>query len=85
MQANMEDARDLFRDGKRTEFIIVTIPTVMAARESARLAGSLREEGLSVKTLLVNQVMLLPTLISISAPVHSKSQTDGADGDGDAW
>mmetsp|Transcript_4879 Transcript_4879/g.13611 ORF Transcript_4879/g.13611 Transcript_4879/m.13611 type:complete len:760 (+) Transcript_4879:198-2477(+) len=57
VKANMEEARLLFRDPKRTEFIIVTIPTVMAARESARLAISLREEGIAVNNLLVNQVV----------------------------
>jgi len=57
LKANMDAARQLFRDGSRTEFIIVTIPTVMAARESARLAASLEEEGLTCNTILVNQIV----------------------------
>lgn len=62
-QANMEAARKLFRDPEMTEFIIVTIPTVMAARESARLATSLRREGVAVKNLLINQVLCCPAAV----------------------
>jgi arsenite-transporting ATPase len=53
----MEEARALFRDAATTEFIIVTIPTVMAAAESARLARALRAEAVPVHTILVNQVV----------------------------
>lgn len=34
----MEEARALFRNKGTTEFVIVTIPTAMAAAESGRLA-----------------------------------------------
>ncbi len=34
----MEEARSLFRNKDTTEFVIVTIPTAMAAAESGRLA-----------------------------------------------
>ena len=34
----MEEARGLFRNKDTTEFVIVTIPTVMAVAESGRLA-----------------------------------------------
>lgn len=34
----MEEARALFRNKDTTEFVIVTIPTAMAAAESGRLA-----------------------------------------------
>jgi len=57
LKANLADARNLFHDPRRTEFLIVTIPTVMAAKESARLAESLREEGIRVESLLVNQIV----------------------------
>lgn len=40
----MEEARALFRDAKSTQFVIVTIPTAMAAAESARLAKALLHE-----------------------------------------
>ena len=45
LRARMDAARALFHDADSTQFVIVTVPTVMAAAESARLAGSLRAEG----------------------------------------
>ena len=56
LQARMEEARALFRNPDKTEFVIVTIPTVMAAAESARLAKALRTEQVPVKSILINQV-----------------------------
>ena len=53
----MEDARQLFRNAETTEFVIVTIPTVMAVAESGRLAKALRKEGVPVKTIVINQVL----------------------------
>jgi len=54
-QARMEQARAVFRDAESTEFVVVTIPTVMAAAESVRLAAALRAEKVPVRALLVNQ------------------------------
>jgi arsenite-transporting ATPase len=51
----MEEARALFHDAEAMRFAVVTIPTVMAAAESGRLAGSLRAEGIPINTLVVNQ------------------------------
>lgn len=56
-QERMEDARNLFRNAETTEFVIVTIPTVMAVAESARLAKALRVEGVPVNTIVINQVI----------------------------
>lgn len=53
----MSEARNLFRNQASTRFIIVTIPTVMATAESARLAGALRKEGVPVDTIVINQVL----------------------------
>lgn len=53
----MEEAKALFRDGARTEFVVVTIPTVMAIAESERLVAALNSEGILVRTLIVNQVL----------------------------
>lgn len=55
----MDAARTLFHDKERSQFIIVTIPTLMAAAESARLAASLRQEGIPLETMVVNQVRVL--------------------------
>jgi anion-transporting ArsA/GET3 family ATPase len=47
----------MFRDNERTEFIIVTIPTVMAMAESERLAVALRKERVPCKHIIVNQMV----------------------------
>ena len=52
----MAEARDLFRDPSRTEFVIVTIPTIMAVSESCRLASTLKQEGVPLHTIVINQV-----------------------------
>jgi len=49
--------REIFRNKETTEFVIVTIPTVMAISESSRLKNSLEKEGVPVKRLIVNQVL----------------------------
>jgi anion-transporting ArsA/GET3 family ATPase len=51
-----EEARQLFRNPASTEFVIVTIPTIMAVSESSRLASSLRQEGVPLRTIVINQV-----------------------------
>jgi len=48
----MVKVRELFRDTESTEFIIVTIPTVMALSESTRLCASLEKENVPVKSIL---------------------------------
>ncbi|GLI62585.1 hypothetical protein VaNZ11_005259 [Volvox africanus] len=57
LQASMEDAKALFRNQETTEFIIVTIPTVMATAESCRLAAALQQEKIPLRTIIVNQVV----------------------------
>ena len=56
-QKSMAEARQIFRDTSQTQFIIVTIPTMMAVAESSRLAESLRKEEIPVKYILVNQIL----------------------------
>eukprot|EP01025_Chloroclados_australasicus_P029017 TRINITY_DN2882_c0_g1_i4.p2 TRINITY_DN2882_c0_g1~~TRINITY_DN2882_c0_g1_i4.p2 ORF type:complete len:262 (-),score=17.73 TRINITY_DN2882_c0_g1_i4:373-1158(-) len=70
LKQRMEEARDLFRDKDRTRFIIVTIPTVMAAAESARLAQALQRETVPLETLIINQV--LPDATSIEKFLKDK-------------
>ncbi|KAE8682052.1 putative Protein white [Hibiscus syriacus] len=57
LRERMVKVRDLFRDADSTEFVIVTIPTVMAVSESSRLSASLRKENVPVKRLIVNQIL----------------------------
>jgi hypothetical protein len=39
------------------DFIVATIPTMLALSESARLVKKLREENVPVKTIVVNQIV----------------------------
>ncbi|KAG6509355.1 ATPase GET3B-like [Zingiber officinale] len=57
LRERMVKVRELFRDTESTEFIIVTIPTVMAVSESSRLYASLKKESVPVKRLIVNQLL----------------------------
>ncbi|XP_028805895.1 ATPase ARSA1 [Neltuma alba] len=57
LRERMIKVRELFRDTDSTEFVIVTIPTVMAVSESSRLSSSLKKESVPVKRLIVNQVL----------------------------
>uniref|UniRef100_A0A7N0REL7 ArsA/GET3 Anion-transporting ATPase-like domain-containing protein n=1 Tax=Kalanchoe fedtschenkoi TaxID=63787 RepID=A0A7N0REL7_KALFE len=57
LRERMVKVRELFRDTESTEFVIVTIPTVMAVSESSRLHSSLRKENVPVKRLVVNQIL----------------------------
>ena len=72
----MEEARALFRDPDTTEFVIVTIPTVMAAAESARLAKALRAESVPVHTILINQVCT-HAILDVLKPVSQPSTVQG--------
>ncbi|KAM0925599.1 hypothetical protein ACQ4PT_004095 [Festuca glaucescens] len=49
--------RDLVQDPQLTEFLIVTIPTVMAITESSRFHASLKKDGVPATRLIVNQVL----------------------------
>ncbi|XP_021296117.1 ATPase ASNA1 homolog 2-like [Herrania umbratica] len=57
LRERMVKVRDLFRDSDSTEFVIVTIPTVMAVNESSRLRASLEKENVPVRRLIVNQIL----------------------------
>lgn len=57
LRERMVKVRELFRDTDSTEFVIVTIPTVMAISESSRLCASLKKETVPVKRLIVNQIL----------------------------
>ncbi|XP_061973939.1 ATPase GET3B-like isoform X2 [Populus nigra] len=57
LRERMIKVRELFRDTDSTEFVIVTIPAVMAINESSRLRASLKKENVPVKRLVVNQIL----------------------------
>ena len=60
-QLQMYDLEDMFADAELTEFVIVTVATELAARESIRLLNDLTFEDpdmpVKVRNLVVNQVL----------------------------
>lgn len=60
-QLQMYDLEDLFANPDQTEFLIVTVPTELAIRESVRLLNDLTFEApdmpIKVKNVVVNQVL----------------------------
>lgn len=56
MKRSMNMVRELFRDEVQTEFIVATIPNMMAIAESQRLVDELYKEKIPVRHLFVNQV-----------------------------
>lgn len=57
LKAQLREVKELFRNEQTTEFIIVTIPTVLGISESGRLLQSLRKESVPARRLVVNQVV----------------------------
>ncbi|MHA2503347.1 MAG: ArsA family ATPase [Candidatus Kariarchaeaceae archaeon] len=57
LKESMGVVRDLFRDKVKTEFMIATIPTIMAINESERLRDQLSMEDIQVNHVVVNQVL----------------------------
>ncbi|CAH9116062.1 unnamed protein product [Cuscuta europaea] len=74
LRDRMIKVRELFRDTNSTEFVIVTIPTVMAISESSRLCASLKKEDVPVKRLIVNQVLPASTSDCKFCAVKRKDQ-----------
>lgn len=56
LKRSMGMVRDLFRDEIQTEFVVATIPNMMAIAESKRLVQELNREKIPVRHLFVNQV-----------------------------
>lgn len=57
MKRTVKRIEELLRDPGRCEFIAVTIPEEMAVQETARLIRSLGEYGVTVKQLVINNVV----------------------------
>lgn len=47
----------LLRDPDTTEFLLVTVPTIMAVSETERMAANLMASNISCRSLVLNQVM----------------------------
>lgn len=60
-QLQMYDLEDLFANAEQTEFLIVTVPTELAVRESVRLMNDLTFEApdmpIKVRNVIANQVL----------------------------
>lgn len=60
-QFQMYDLEDLFANAEQTEFLVVTVPTELAVRESMRLLNDLTFESpdlpIKVRNIVVNQVL----------------------------
>jgi anion-transporting ArsA/GET3 family ATPase len=62
LRRDAERAWNMFRDARQTAVVLVTLPEEMPTTETIELAGALRELGLPVTKVVVNQV--LPPLFS---------------------
>lgn len=60
-QFQMYDLEDLFSNAQQTEFLIVTVPTELAVRESVRLLNDLTFESadlpIKVRNVVANQIL----------------------------
>jgi arsenite-transporting ATPase len=59
MKKTVAGIRSLFKDAERCEFIGVTIPEDMAVREAERMIVELNKYGMTIKQLVVNNVVPL--------------------------
>ncbi len=59
MKKTVARIHGLLKDGKRCEFIVVTIPEDMAVREAERMIAELNQHGITIKQLVVNNVVPL--------------------------
>ena len=57
MKKTVTRIHSLFKDSKRCEFVVVTIPEDMAVRETERMIGDLNAYGIKVKQLVINNVV----------------------------
>eukprot|EP00471_Norrisiella_sphaerica_P008788 CAMPEP_0184494772 /NCGR_PEP_ID=MMETSP0113_2-20130426/29544_1 /TAXON_ID=91329 /ORGANISM="Norrisiella sphaerica, Strain BC52" /LENGTH=902 /DNA_ID=CAMNT_0026880663 /DNA_START=166 /DNA_END=2874 /DNA_ORIENTATION=+ len=56
-QRDIQLLKQIFENPKATEFIVVTIPTEMAVKESERLVASLDKSKISARHIVVNKVL----------------------------
>lgn len=56
-EKRMERLEEILHNPRESEFTVVTIPTEVASAETIRLLQSLRDESISVRRLIINQVL----------------------------
>ena len=54
-KVKMSNVEDKLKDNSMTSFLVVTIPTTLAVKESQRLVLELRRQGIAVSDIVVNQ------------------------------
>jgi len=57
-RSQMNDLRQKLKDPTRTDFVVVTVPTILAVNESKRLMVELKEQGINVSNVVVNQCVV---------------------------
>ena len=57
MKKTVKHIEQLLKDGRRCEFVAVTIPESMVVAETERLIRSLKTYGVAVRQLVINQVV----------------------------
>lgn len=57
LQTSISTVQRTLKDPAQTQFVIVTIPTILAVAESKRLLSSLQSEGIAVSNIICNQVL----------------------------
>ena len=64
----------LLKNAQQCEFIPVTIPAEMAIAETERLVASLRQYGIAVRRLILNQVVINPSNDALLRAKHEEHQ-----------
>jgi len=57
LQNSLQKVTNLLSNKEKTQFCIVTIPTVLAVAETERLVTSLQEQNIQVNHVIANQVI----------------------------
>jgi len=57
-RSQMNDLRQKLKDPTKTDFVVVTVPTILAVNESKRLMVELKEQGINVSNVVVNQCVV---------------------------
>jgi arsenite/tail-anchored protein-transporting ATPase len=53
----MVELSDMLRDPARAEFVVITIPTIMAVEETKRLVNTLYDDGIWVRHVVANMII----------------------------
>ena len=54
-KVKMSKVEEKLKDKSMTSFLVVTVPTTLAVKESQRLVLELRKQGIAVSDVVVNQ------------------------------